>query len=276
MNLQALLDQPQALPSAPGVVQELISSFGNEDISFKEIAPKIAADQVLSAKLLRLANSAHYHVSRSIGTIDHALTILGFVTVRTLVISSGLAGSFKPIKGFDLEYFWRYSLHTAVVAKWLAKKTHENQDLAFTVGLMHAIGQLVMRTGMPEQCLQIDQMADPWSDRRITVERETFGYDFTTVSTELANRWKFPAEFSSAVAAFAQPLSQDPPNRMAAIIYLAAWFARAQKNALTVEQMQATFPEAIGTSIGLTFDAINEAMPSLDELSEGLDLLIAG
>lgn len=276
MKLEALFDQPQALPSAPGVVQELIHSFADEDISSKEIANKIAADQVLSAKLLRLANSAHYHVSRSIGTVDHAVTMLGFVTVRTLVISSGLTGSFKPIKGFDLEYFWRYSLHTAVVARWLARKTQQNLDMAFTVGLMHAIGQLVMHTGMSEQCLQIDQIADPWNERRMAIENETFGYDFATVSAELANRWKFPADFSASIEAFPQPLAQEPLNRLAVIIHLAAWFARAQKNALSVEAMQAAFPDEIGASIGLTFDAINEEMPSLDELSEGLDQLITG
>jgi hypothetical protein len=63
---------------------------------------------------------------------------------------------------------------------------------------------------------------------------------------------------------------------MASIVHLAAWFARAQKNALTIEQMQATFPADIGATLGLTFDDINDEMPSLDELSEGLDILISG
>lgn len=276
MKLEALFDHPQALPSAPGVVQELINSFADEDVSTNEIARKIAADQVLSAKLLRLANSAHYHVSRSIGTVDQAVTMLGFVTVRTLVISSGLTGSFKPIKGFDLEYFWRYSLHTAVVAKWLARKTKQHQDMAFTIGLMHAIGQLVMHTAMPEQCAQIDTIAAPWSDNRLQAEKAVLGYDFATVSAELATRWNFPADFSATITAFSEPSAQDPINKMAVVIHLAAWFARAQKNALSVEKMQAAFPNEIGASIGLMFDEINEEMPSLDELSEGLDVLISG
>lgn len=276
MDLQALFDQPQALPSAPGVVQELISSFADEDVHFKEISSKIAADQVLSAKLLRLANSAHYHVSRTIGTVDTAVTMLGFVTVRTLVISSGLTGSFKGTPDFDLNYFWRYSLHTAVVAKWLAKRIHENQDIAFTVGLMHAIGQLVMHAGMPSPCRQIDEKASVWDDRRLEAEQAAFGFNFADASVELANRWKFPETFASAIRAFPAPLQASPPNRIAAIVHLAAWFARAQKNALSVETMQATFPIEVGALLGLDFDTINEEMPSLDELSEGLDILIAG
>ena len=276
MELEALLEQPQALPSAPGIVQELIASFGDEDVSIEEIVRKIAADQVLSAKLLRLANSAYYHVSRSIGTVDHAVVMLGFVTVRTLVISSGLTGSFKPMPGFNLEYFWRYSLHTAVVAKWLAKKTRQNQDAAFTIGLMHAIGQLVMHAGMPQQCLDIDSIGDPWSERRMELETGAFGYHFATVSAELANRWNFPADFSATIAAFPEPLAHEPLNKMAAIVHLAAWFARAQKNALSIEEMSASFPDNVGAAIGLSFDEINDEMPSLDELSEGLDVLITG
>ncbi len=275
MELEALFEQAHALPSAPGVVQELISSFGDDDVSSKDIATKISADQALSAKLLRLANSAYYHVSRTIGTVDHAVTMLGFVTVRTLVISTGLTGSFQSIKGFDLAYFWRYSLHTAVVAKWLARKSGQNQDMAFMLGLMHAIGQLVMHTGMPDTCLKIDQVVDPWSDQRLEVEQATLGYHFATVSSALANRWKFPAEFSSTIEAYPHPLAAEPFNPMAAIIHLAAWFARAQKNALSVEQMRDEFPNEVGARLGMSFESINSEMPSLDELSEGLDILIA-
>ena len=86
MKLDALFQNPTALPTAPKVVEELISSFDKASVSTEEIAKKLSTDPVLSAKLLRLANSAYYHVSRSIGTVEDAVLMLGFVTVRTLVI----------------------------------------------------------------------------------------------------------------------------------------------------------------------------------------------
>ena len=156
MNFDALFQQQNALPTIPKVVQEVIDSFNDDNVSIDEIARKLAADQVLSAKLLRLANSSYYHSSRSIGTVDDAVLMLGFMTVRTLVISSGLTGGFKAMPGVDLKQFWRYSMHTGVIAKCLAKKIGGNSDFAFTVGLMHAIGQLVMHAAMPEQTLQVD------------------------------------------------------------------------------------------------------------------------
>ena len=120
MQLDELFQQPQALPAVPKIVHELIDSFNNEDISIEEIARKLAADPVLSARLLRLANSAYYHVSRTIGTVPESIAMLGFVTVRTLVISSGLTGGYKSMPGLDLNQFWRYSMHAAAVSGWVA------------------------------------------------------------------------------------------------------------------------------------------------------------
>lgn len=111
MKLDALFQNPTALPTAPKVVEELISSFDKASVSTEEIAKKLSTDPVLSAKLLRLANSAYYHVSRSIGTVEDAVLMLGFVTVRTLVISSGLVSGFKTVPGLDLKQFWRQARH---------------------------------------------------------------------------------------------------------------------------------------------------------------------
>ncbi|WP_044531178.1 HDOD domain-containing protein [Herbaspirillum sp. B65] len=274
MNLEALFQQQTALPSIPKVVQEVIESFNNESVSIEEIAKKLAADQVLSAKILRLANSSYYHVSRTIGTVEDAVLMLGFMTVRTLVVSTGMAGSFKKLPGVDLKLFWRYSLDTAIVAKWLAKQAKLNSDFAFTVGLMHAIGQLVMHAGMPEQALQVDKVAGPLDARRLDVERKSFGYDFADVGAELARRWRFPDEFGQVIKAFPQPLEGqfDP---FAAIVHLAAWRARAQENQYSDDEMESTFPADVAAKLGLRLETFTVDMPPLAELSEGMQELIA-
>lgn len=274
MNLEALFQQQTALPSIPKVVQEVIESFNNESVSIEEIAKKLAADQVLSAKILRLANSSYYHVSRTIGTVEDAVLMLGFMTVRTLVVSTGMAGSFKKLPGVDLKLFWRYSLDTAIVSKWLAKQNKLNSDFAFTVGLMHAIGQLVMHAGMPEQALQVDKVAGPLDARRLDVERKSFGYDFADVGAELARRWRFPDEFAAVIKAFPQPLegAYDP---FAAIVHLAAWRARAEENKYSADEMESTFPSEVAAKLGATLTTFTEEMPPLAELGEGMQELIS-
>ena len=275
MQLDELFQQPQALPAVPKIVHELIDSFNNEDISIEEIARKLAADPVLSARLLRLANSAYYHVSRTIGTVPESIAMLGFVTVRTLVISSGLTGGYKSMPGMDLNKFWRYSMHTAAVAGWVAKQAGVNRDQAFTVGLMHAIGELVMHAGMPEQMLQIDKMASPMDARRFDIERNSFGYTFANVGAELAKQWRFPTAFVDAIANFPEPLTTEPLNQVAACIHLAAWRARAEHNGLNQEEMAATVPGDVCKALGLSPETFLTEMPPLAELCEGLEALLS-
>jgi len=275
MQLEALFKQPQALPAIPKIAHELIDSFNNQDVSIDEIAKKLAADPVLSARLLRLANSAYYHVSRSVGTVNEAISMLGFVTVRTLVISSGLTGGYKSMPGMDLNKFWRYSMHTAGIAGWLAKKASVNGDQAFTVGLMHGIGQLVMHAGMPEQMLHLDKLATPLDARRIDMERTSFGYSFATVGAELARQWRFPLSFVDAINHFPEPLLKDEFDPVSGVIHLATWRARAEHNALTQEELAATIPADVCKKLGLKPEVLLTEMPPLAELCEGLEALIA-
>jgi len=274
MKLDALFQNPTALPTAPKVVEELISSFDKASVSTEEIAKKLSADPVLSAKLLRLANSAYYHVSRSIGTVEDAVLMLGFVTVRTLVISSGLVSGFKTVPGLDLKQFWRYSLHTAVSAKWIAKKTGENTDLAFTIGMMHAIGHLVIHSAMPEQAMALDKTVGPLDPRRLDSEQASFGYTYANVGAELARRWKFPDAFSETILAFPDPHHNGDINRLAAVVHLAAWRARVEENKLSDEEIAACYPADLAEELGLDEDVLTDEMPSPDELSAGLEELV--
>lgn len=275
MQLEALFKQPQALPAIPKIVHELIDSFNSDDVSIDEIARKLTADPVLSARLLRLANSAYYHVSRSIGTVNEALAMLGFVTVRTLVISSGLTGGYKSMPGMDLKRFWRYSLHTAAIGGWLARRTGVNSDQAFTVCLMHSIGELVMHAGMPEQMLQIDKLASPMDPRRMDMEHTSFGYTYADVGAELARQWRFPLTFADAIKHFPDPLAHDPFDPVAALLHVAAWRARAEHNELSADELAATVPAAVLSRLGLTADNLLSEMPPVAELAEGLDCLIS-
>jgi HD-like signal output (HDOD) protein len=275
MTLDELFQNQHSLPSAPKVVEDLISSFDDPNISVEDIAKKLANDPVLSAKLLRLANSAYYHVSREIGTVDDAVKMLGFVTVRTLVISAGLVSGFKTVPGMDLRQFWRFNLHTAVAAKWLAKQAKENMDIAFTIGMMHSIGQLVLHAALPEQVQAIDADCPALDHGRLAAERAVLGYDFGDVGSLLSIRWKFPDVFSGTLRTVGDPLAETPPNRLAAVIHLAAWRARIEELHPSPEDIEASYPFAVENMLGLAPRTLLDAMPPPAELAAGLDELIS-
>jgi HD-like signal output (HDOD) protein len=287
MRITHLFEHAHALPSIPKVVHQMIQSFSRDDISIDEITGQLSADPVISAKVLRLANSAYFHVSHTVNTVDEALRMLGFVMVRNLVVGSGLAGGFKMAPGLDLPKFWTYSLHSAVTARWLARLTKDNGDLAFTVGLVHAIGQLVMHAAMPEQMLHIDRIVHPLDARRIDIERQTFGYAYNEAGAELAKRWHFPAEIVDAIRCAVDPDEHGDASRIALVVHLGAWRARMEAQGWGEAEMIATYPEAVGQRLGLPSTWLPElaanqmatvvrvdTMPSLDELCGDLKALM--
>ena len=275
MTLDELLCNPKALPTAPKVLAELIQSFDDPHVPSLHISSTLSADPVLSAKLLRLANSAYYNVSRSVATVDDAVRMLGFVTVRTLVISSGLVNGFKhPPPGLDLPRFWRYSLNTACAARWIANRSGEDAELAFTIGLMHAIGLVIMHVGMPAEAGKLNEVAGPYQPGRIQHEMATLGFSFYDLSAGLAQRWKFPAVFATTIRAIPAPLD-GAPDRLAAIVHLSAWRAQLAEAREAPDDVDGEVPLAVAAMLGLEPGQLLEEMPALNALSAGLEELIS-
>ncbi len=287
MSIAALFDIPQALPTIPKVAQELIRSFSREDVAVDEIAHHLSADPVLSAKTLRLANSAYFHVSRQVASVDDAIRMLGFVMIRNLVIGCGVTGAFKAVPGLDLPQFWRHSLNTACGARWLAQAIDRNSDLAFTVGLMHAVGHLVMHVASPVAMKALDEDCHPLAAERALLEQARLGYHHGAVGAELASRWKFPAEVSEALNAAADPLQVAAASEVGGLVHLAAWRSRVSVLNLDAAQALASCPGAVGRTIGLPATWLAQegtlgfeggcglpSMPPLAELTGGLEAML--
>lgn len=286
MELKSLLDQPSKLPTIPEVAQQLIKSFGSEDVSIDQIARQLASDPALSAKLLRLANSAYFNVSRTIGTVDDALRMLGFVMVRNLVLGNGMVAAFRNTPGMDLKQFWLYNLYTACASRWLAGTAGVNTDLVFTLGLMHGIGQLQMHVGIPEAMLALDKEMNVLDAGRAELEKQALGFHYGDVSAELAKIWNFPQPLISALRDIPQPSAAQQWSEPAAWVHMGAWRARTEVLAMTDEEVVASYPAEVGKRLGLApswVPALAEQfhgqaefiMPPLKEIAEGLDAMLS-
>jgi HD-like signal output (HDOD) protein len=220
VELKNLIDNAQKLPNIPKVVQELIESFGDENINNDDIAKKISADQVLTAKLLRAANSAHYGGNRKVGSVNDAVFILGFNAVRTLVLASGMTGAFKAPEGFDLPAFWYNSFAVASTCKWLAKFSKDDAESAFTCGMIHNIGELLIHILLPEECKEIQKVVDRGA-RNSDIEKNYLGFNFPEAGAELAFRWKFPDAIVEGIRHQLAPLEATKFSRFAALISIA-------------------------------------------------------
>jgi HD-like signal output (HDOD) protein len=274
MQLENIFEQTHKLPTIPKVVQELIDSFSNEDIDIDTIAKKISLDQVITAKVLRLANSAHFGTNRQIGSVPEGVVVLGFNTVRTLVVASGITGAFVATPGFDRKKFWKHSLQVATIAKWLSKPAKINGEVAFTAAMIHNIGEMLIHIIAPEIANKIDQFVEDGGDR-VLLEDNNIGFDYVMVGEELAKRWNFPVAIQQAVKYQNSPLRQEPGNQLTAILFLAKLITKLQTTNTSEAEIVQALPREVIQIAGLEQIDFAAKLSELAGLSSGLDELIA-
>lgn len=256
MDLQTLFKVPQALPAVPEVAARLIASFDDDDIDLFRIAADVDHDPVLVAKVLQRANSAFFRLLRPVATVREALQVLGLNKLRALVISTVLNDSFHTVTSLNLDQYWSQSLAAAELARYVAAPLSMDESLAFTAGLLHGIGELVMHAGMPEVMVRINAEAGKLEDNRASVEYDNLGYSHAEAGAELARRWRFPRRLVDALAQQNRPLEFVHPEPLAAVVHLAAWRARLHVRHAPAEQLIHTYPDAVGLALGVDPDLL--------------------
>jgi HD-like signal output (HDOD) protein len=271
MEIRELLKQTDKLPNVPEVVRQLIQQLNNPAADYGEIAEKVSKDQTLSLKILRLVNSAHFGLRRKVSSIDEAVVMLGMVRLKTIVIASGIAGSVKAVEGLDLKKFWSESFQVAALSKWFAERdTDVDPDIAFTAGLIHNIGQLLLHLAQSTQAQEIQRLIEESSYNRSAAEIEILGFTSTEAGQALLDMWTFPAELGIAVLQHKEPTSFDEPSALAAVVNLACVVNSAVRNGDDVETLQANFPAAVATLAGISADTTGELAEAFS-LESGLD-----
>ncbi|MEK9766565.1 MAG: HDOD domain-containing protein [Thalassolituus sp.] len=277
MNMASIFAETKQLPHIPRVVQELMESFRGEEhsLDLDDISGKVAKDQSLTAKVLRLANSAHFGVPRTVATPHDAVMLLGFSTLRTMVLASGVTGAFSELKDFDQNKFWKNAFGVAAISKWIAAYVPAaDKETAFTCGMMHSVGCLLMRMFNPAEATRIDEVEAMSTSKRHTLENGQFGYNYAEVGAELAKRWKFPEVIQHAIADQNTPEGEGEYSVEAGIIFIAKYLKRAHDENMNEDEIVAGFPLAVADKIGMDVHRAYKDLAALGELSSGLDGLL--
>lgn len=274
MQLEALLNYPRALPAMPRAVTDLLAEMNKEDPSPKRVADLIARDVALTTRVLRLSNSAFFRVSRRIGSADEAVALLGMTHVRSLIMAAALGSSFKNVPGIDLKQFWRYSLRAADIARSLASLLGQNPGNAFTAGLIHSVGILIMHIVMPEEMVQLDMRTSPLDLDRAASETEMFGYCYAEVGAGMIEKWQFPQEMVASLKNQIAPFDGDAYDPLGGLLHIASWRARAEELQLDSNGLAATFPDMVGLTLGLDMDSVLSKDPAEWSFTESLGAFV--
>lgn len=184
------------LPTLPTVAARVLEMTAEDDIDIRRIAEVVQMDQALAAKVLRTVNSSFYGLSRPCGTVRQAMVYLGLNTVKTLVLSFSLVetvdGRGADRNGFNFTDYWRRSIHTAVAARELARRTGcWDPEEAFLAGLMQDVGVIALYRQFGVDYLEaIDAVGE--HAQTLSTERRHWNCDHAELSAAIAEHWQLP------------------------------------------------------------------------------------
>ncbi|MBD0787855.1 HDOD domain-containing protein [Vibrio sp. Y2-5] len=220
MNQEALLSRFNELPRIESIQQELLNMVNSENLNFSELARKMSMDQVLSARVLRMANSAQFGGAHGVSTINEAIIRVGSGAVRTLISSSVVSGVFPKLETLNIKDYWANTFEIAMIASKLARAARLDPNEAFTTGVLHNIGELMIHALEPEIASQIKYRADH-GEELIAVQKELLDTDAQELGARLAREWQFPSDMADAIENVNHPGKATEAKRLACVLFLA-------------------------------------------------------
>ncbi len=216
------------LPTPPIVFHQIQKVINDPKVSANDVASILSEDPAMSVKVLKLTNSAFYGLSREIEAVKEAVVIVGMEAVKNLVLSASVLDMFKGDE-LDQEFqerFWRHSLATAVASRFLARTLRNrgivDPDSAFSAGLLHDVGKMVLCCFLPEEFERFreSRSADQSSPDHV-LEDQTLGFSHAQIGGFLATQWKLPERLIDAISFHHHPQLSEFEEPIAHIVHLA-------------------------------------------------------
>jgi len=208
------------LPSLPALLMEALQYTDTVgDQSLTNLADKIGQDPPMVIRILRITNSPFFGMSREISSLRQAIVLLGLNRVRNMLLGVCFS-KMLPVrhKDFDYPLFWHHSMAVADCARQLATYTGIGQDIAFTAGLLHDIGRLIIVFLFPDDFSRI--IDEPHPDR-VETERRIIGSDHMEIGGKAARHWNLPVAIQEAIEQHETPPVQGDVISLGLLIYTA-------------------------------------------------------
>lgn len=265
------IKQLSPLPQVVFRVQELLA---NPDSSAKQIAKEIETDQAIAAKVLRIANSAYYGMGGKISSVQHASVVLGYKTLGEIVTIAGAEGTLEgklPGYGYDTRDLWEHSLAVAFGSKLIAENTEpELASEAYTAGLIHDIGKIILDSYIVDQKELIDEYIETEEKTFLDAEDHFFGFNHAEIAYEICKKWNFPESINTAIRYHHGPAGSEG-HMLAYILHMADYLAKVSGTGY--EQDDYLYELETGTIdfLGISHDATGrislETMESVGQFS---------
>ena len=255
------------ISSLPQVYVRLNEAVNNPRASMSDIARIISEDSGLTARLLRIVNSAFYGFPSKVESISRAVTILGTHELRALALATSVTTMFKGIPGdlVNMDSFWRHSIACGVAARILATyRRVPNAERFFIAGVLHDVGRLVMYMKIPDQSREAIMRSKEVHEPLYMAEREVIGFGHSAVGSLLLEAWKFPPGLEEAVGFHHNPNGAGRYPIEASIIHIADIIVHAMQLGANGEQFVPPLEPEAWERVGLPLSILSPALAQLE------------
>jgi len=235
-SLDAYLDGIESLPPTPAILIKLIALFRRPDADVDDIVQLLRRDPALAVEVLRRCNNSFFGNGTVIQDVNEAVYRLGFYEVYQITVSLfGMRALSAPkaVPGFPAEELRRHSSIAAIAAGAIAREVGVSEGTAFTTGLLHDLGKLVLALGEQARYVALIDDCKRASDSLSRVEKEAFGFNHSELGAQLLRRWGVPEEVVLPV------LSHNEPGALGDVENLAMLTQSASELANQIQANQA-------------------------------------
>jgi putative nucleotidyltransferase with HDIG domain len=269
-NIKKTIESISNLPSHPVVLERITKLLSNPRTSAEEIGKAITTDQALASKALKLVNSAFYGFPGRISTLSHAIVILGFSTIKNIVLTASIFDSFRGKgvgpDGFNLEQLWYHSIACGAAAQSIAKVIGSpEREECFIAGLIHDIGKIILCHYLPDDFEAVINYTRTNNILFYESEKKLFDTSHDEIGGYLAKCWNLPKNLQNAVQFHHQPALTPEGSRISHIIHAADIFVRAldcgnggDSKIPVMSEMVWKSLDLENKSLGIIFDGIKE------------------
>ena len=250
MTPESLVQGTHTLFSLPDVAFRVNELIDQPNTRPSDLAEVILCDPGLSARLLRLINSAYYGLSKPVDTVSQAIYLIGQRELRDLVVATSAVNLFKglPPEQVNMEIFWFHSIACGIAARELARRCRlpEGERL-FLAGLLHSVGKLVFYSQCPDQYRQVLQRFEQEGVDTVVAERQVFGFTYADLSAELLKTWRFPERLWVAVAHHLEPAKAPSYWLEAVIVHAAVYVANSLQPSANATPLTVDSPDILAS-----------------------------
>ena len=256
------------LPTLPGVLQEVAILVENPNSSTDQISRAISKDQVLSAKVLKMVNSPIYGCPGRIGSIQHALVLLGFNVIKGIIIST----SVFDVMNENMKGLWEHSLGCALASSAIARAIGCKDPEEYAVaGLLHDIGKVVAAVQLPESREAIDALVREKQISYRQAENEVLGFAHDRINLWLCTYWNLPPNLKEGLSYHHRPMSATLYPKVAQVVHVGNFLARLFGVGNGGDDQVSALDEGVLEVLEITPEVLFKIMDSLER--EFVDLV---